>query len=71
MSLRKSINNKCRECIYCPNSGGGSWRQQVAACTSKNCPLFNVRPMPTRSIGESIVALEFSKNGQFGAVTNV
>ncbi len=45
MSLRKAINNKCIECIYDPIGGPGSWRQQVEACTSKNCPLFPVRPL--------------------------
>jgi hypothetical protein len=44
MSLRRAINEKCRECIYDPLSGGGTWRQQVEACTSRNCPLYPVRP---------------------------
>lgn len=44
MSLRAAINAKCRECIYDPLSGGGTWRQQVAACTSRSCPLYPVRP---------------------------
>ena len=43
-SLRKSINDKCRECIYDPKSGTGNWRQQVDACTSYSCPLYPVRP---------------------------
>jgi len=43
MSLRLAINTKCKECIYDP-SQKGNWRQQVAACTVKNCPLFEVRP---------------------------
>jgi hypothetical protein len=49
MSLRKAINNKCVECIYDPIGGPGSWRQQVEACTSKNCPLFPVRPLSVNS----------------------
>lgn len=44
MSLRKSINEKCKECIYDPHSGYGTWREQVEACTSFKCPLFAVRP---------------------------
>lgn len=44
-SLRKCINEKCRECIYDPLGGNGSWRQQVTACTSPDCPLFAVRPV--------------------------
>ncbi len=50
MSLRKAINEKCRECIYDPMPGLGNWKQQVSACTSPDCPLFPVRPQtkPTR-----------------------
>jgi len=44
-SLRKAINDKCRECIFDPNGGGGNWRQQVEACTSPSCPLYPVRPV--------------------------
>ena len=44
-SLRKAIDAKCRECIYCPDEKG-AWRQQVAACTVRYCPLFPVRPVP-------------------------
>lgn len=43
-SLRKAINDKCKECIYDPGSGQGTWRQQVEACTSYSCPLYPVRP---------------------------
>lgn len=44
LSLRKAINEKCKECIYDPLSGQGNWRQQVEACTSRTCPLYAVRP---------------------------
>ena len=44
-SLRAAINAKCKECIYDPGSGGGTWRQQVEACTSPKCPLYPVRPV--------------------------
>lgn len=44
LSLRDAINAKCRECIYDPLSGMGTWREQVDACTSPSCPLFPVRP---------------------------
>ncbi|WP_415903186.1 hypothetical protein ACMXYR_05200 [Neptuniibacter sp. QD29_5] len=43
MSLRQPINNMCKACIYDENSSG-TWKQQVTDCTSKSCPLFNVRP---------------------------
>lgn len=44
-SLRGAINAKCKECIYDPRSGMGTWREQVTACTSYSCPLFAVRPV--------------------------
>jgi len=46
MSLRRAINNKCRECIYCPITGTGPLRQLCAAYTLKLCPLGPVRPKP-------------------------
>ena len=37
---------KCIECIYDPSCEGcGNWRQQVAACTDTQCPLYSVRPL--------------------------
>ena len=45
ISLRKAINHKCKECLYDPCAVGlGPWRMQVEACTSSQCPLFEVRP---------------------------
>lgn len=45
-SLRKAINDKCKECIYDPGvKGNGTWRQQVEACTGFSCPLWPVRPL--------------------------
>jgi len=43
--MRKAVNNKCKECIYDPLSGLGTWRQQVEGCTSTDCPLYPVRPL--------------------------
>ena len=45
MSLRKAINDKCKECIYDDSPGNGNWRQQVQGCTSPKCPLFPRRPV--------------------------
>jgi hypothetical protein len=47
MSLRQSINAKCRGCTYDPRSGGGTWREQVAQCSVVSCPLWPVRPAPS------------------------
>ena len=44
-SLRKAIDAKCKDCIYDPYDKG-NWRDQGYACTSGNCPLFDVRPVP-------------------------
>ena len=45
MSFRDAINAKCKECIYDPIGGSGTWRAQTEACTSRDCPLFPVRPV--------------------------
>lgn len=44
MSLRRAINSFCRQCIYDEIGGRGSWRMQVQNCSSKKCPLYEVRP---------------------------
>ena len=62
MSLRKAVNAKCRECIYDPNSGQGTWRKQVEDCTSPLCPLFPYRPVTiqnsTKNDQSSVVKAE-------------
>jgi len=65
-SLRSAVNAKFRECIYCPLTGTGSWRQQVENCTSISCPLFSVRPKSTGYIPETENALENPELGHFG-----
>lgn len=56
-SRAQAINAMCRGCIHDPLSAG-TWREQVAACASGNCPLHAFRPMP-RSIRtpEALAAL--------------
>lgn len=44
LSLRKAINDHCKQCIYDQYSKG-TWRQQVEACTSPGCALYSVRPI--------------------------
>ena len=44
MSLRKAINEKCKDCIYDPKSRLGTWRQQVEGCTIVTCSLHPYRP---------------------------
>lgn len=43
-TLRKAINQYCKECIYDSHSPG-TWRQQTDACTGRSCPLYPVRPL--------------------------
>lgn len=45
LSMRAAINAKCKDCIYDPISRG-TWREQVAGCSSTTCPLHPLRPMP-------------------------
>ena len=52
MSLRKAINQKCKDCSYDPTVRG-TWRQQVFLCSAKTCPLWDVRAKPTSPIPES------------------
>lgn len=47
VSLRAAINAKCKDCIYDPLCGGGTWREQVAQCSAIACPLWTVRPAPS------------------------
>lgn len=47
MSLRAAIDAACRACIHDPHAAG-TWREQVAACTSRGCPLYLVRPLPKK-----------------------
>lgn len=37
----------CCHCIFDPYQRG-SWLKQVENCTSPHCPLYSVRPRPTR-----------------------
>ena len=46
MSLRRAINNMCKQCIY-DKADKGTWRQQVQNCTSPSCALYDYRPKST------------------------
>ena len=45
MSLRKRINEKCKDCMY-DSLAVGTWRQQVSLCSVNLCPLWSIRPQP-------------------------
>lgn len=42
----EAVAQMCRECIYDPKSGLGTWREQVAQCACTTCPLWRKRPGP-------------------------
>ena len=46
--LRNAIDNMCKDCTY-DELDKGTWRQQVAACTIKTCPLHSVRPVSAKN----------------------
>ena len=68
-SLRLAINKKCTDCIYDSNASG-TRLQQIEACTSKSCPLYNVRPRPTGYMAQSLIALENPELGHNASVSD-
>ena len=48
-SLRAAINAMCKNCLYDPGNGNGAWREQVQGCSSSNCALHPVRPLPVKA----------------------
>ena len=49
---RGRVNAKCIECIFDETGGGGTWRQQVEACTCYDCPLYEIRPITIQYKGK-------------------
>ena len=56
-SLRDAINAMCKGCLYDPGNGNGAWREQVQGCSSSNCSLHAVRPLPVKATKRAEVAL--------------
>lgn len=56
-NLRQAIDAQCRACIFDPLAPG-TWREQVAACASANCHLFDVRPVPARCAKRGVIQRE-------------
>ena len=48
-SLRAAVNAMCKSCLYDPGNGNGAWREQVQGCSSSNCSLHPVRPLPVKA----------------------
>jgi len=57
-SFKKCIEAKCKDCTYDPKAGG-SWREQVEACTVRACPLWVVRPVSSATV----ISLRKARNG--------
>jgi len=55
MSLRKSINGKCKDCIY-DDLAAGTWLQQVTLCPDDSCPLYDVRPQSKSRIPDNVLS---------------
>lgn len=51
MTRGQAIAAKCKDCIY-DKCAPGNWRQQVTACTSVSCPLYEYRPR-SKSVAKS------------------
>jgi len=48
-SLKKCIEQKCKDCTY-DHTQPGTWREQIENCTVKSCALWPVRPMTVATI---------------------
>jgi len=55
-SLRKAINDHCKACGYDPSNGGGTWKQQISACTAVRCFLHPVRPQSKVNFASKITS---------------
>ncbi len=65
-SLKKCIEEKCKDCTY-DHAAPGTWREQVELCTVKRCALWPVRPMtvatmPTARCALKLVALTWMQS---------
>lgn len=62
LSMRSAIDGMCKNCLY-DKLQPGTWRQQIEACTSTQCPLYNLRPTPiTVKIGPNRANPETTSN---------
>jgi hypothetical protein len=48
-SLKKCIEQKCKDCTY-DQHVPGTWREQTELCTVRSCALWPVRPMTVATI---------------------
>jgi len=69
ISLRKAINDHCKDCIY-DNLAAGTWLQQVTICSSNDCPLFDVRPQSKSAIPNYVLSYYGIKMGTLQSTTS-
>ncbi len=48
LTRKQAIDAFCKECIYDPKGGNGTWREQVTNCTAHKCPLYEWRPVSSK-----------------------
>jgi hypothetical protein len=53
-SLRQSVNDACKQCVY-DHCAAGTWKQQVSLCSAVSCPLWNVRPKTISAMPEKVL----------------
>jgi len=61
-SLRKVINQNCKNCIH-DNCAAGTWLQQVTLCSVITCALYDVRPKTHHTIPGSVLSYYGIKSG--------
>jgi len=62
MSMRKAVNDKCKECIYDPKAGG-TWKSQTESCPSTTCPIHPYRPVTAETARIRAKEKKAIKNG--------
>lgn len=48
LPIKKAVANYCKSCIYDALSGG-TWREQVEACSITQCDLYQHRPITAKT----------------------
>lgn len=68
----EAIKEKCTECIYDPYQKGlGGKLQQIADCTSPECPLFDFRPLPREAANDNEADTQQSPERGIGDLVGV
>ncbi|MGM0633321.1 MAG: hypothetical protein ACQETO_09120 [Pseudomonadota bacterium] len=63
-SRKRAIEQHCKDCIYDPDGGAGTWREQTQNCTATQCALWPFRPRAATArsnTGESLTRPRLSE----------